>query len=73
MDVSSAIETVRKNRAADLDRGRAVYERALSDPAFYAAEKAVRARRSTLPAARSKRPTSTKQRPNAKTRSTVWV
>ncbi|MCI8435103.1 MAG: ATP-binding protein [Clostridia bacterium] len=42
MDVSSAIETVRKNRAADLDRGRAVYERALSDPAFYAAEKAVR-------------------------------
>lgn len=42
MDVSAAIEQVRRTRAADLDRGRAVYERALTNPAFYDADKALR-------------------------------
>lgn len=42
MDISSAISAICARRAADLDRGKAVYERALDDPAFYAAEKASR-------------------------------
>lgn len=42
MDTQRAAEFIRKRRAADLDRGKALYERALLDPAFYEAEKAVR-------------------------------